>query len=187
MSSPKYLKLKNNIMIRKIYILIRQVYYSKILKKIYAKRVLANAKFVKGEIYINNPSIVTSNTILGNNVHFNGMEILGEGKVTIGDNFHSGSGCVIITHYHNYDNGNAIPYDNTYYNKDVIIEDNVWLGNNVTIVGGVTIGEGAIIQIGSVVVSSIPSMMIAGGHPCKPYKSRDVEHYKKLKAEKKFN
>ncbi|TDO77440.1 acetyltransferase-like isoleucine patch superfamily enzyme [Flavobacterium chryseum] len=174
-------------MIGRIYSKLRRIYYNKILKKKYAKRVLVVAKLVKGKIYINNPSTVTSNTILGENVHFNGMDIFGEGKVIIGDNFHSGTGCVIITHYHNYDNGTAIPYDDTLYHKDVIIEDNVWLGNNVTIVGGVTIGEGAIIQIGSVVVSSIPPMMIAGGHPCRPYKSRNIEHYNKLKAEKKFN
>lgn len=174
-------------MIGKIYNKFRQLYHNKVLKKLYVKRVLRNAKFAKGQVIVNNRSTVNSNTILGHNVNFNGMEILGEGKVVIGDNFHSGTGCVIITHYHNYDNGSAIPYDNTYYHKDVAIGDNVWLGNNVTIVGGVTIGEGAIIQIGSVVVSNIPPMMIAGGHPCKPYRSRDVEHYERLKAEKKFN
>lgn len=174
-------------MLGKLYSKLHQLYYKKILKKRYIRKVMATAKSVQGKIYINNPSKVTSNTILGNNVHFNGMEILGEGQVKIGDNFHSGTGCVIITHFHNYDNGNAIPYDDTYYHKDVTIEDNVWLGNNVTILGGVTIGEGAIIQIGSVVVSNIPPMMIAGGHPCRPYKSRNVEHYNKLKLEKKFN
>jgi len=161
--------------------------YKNILKKKYKRKVVKSAKSVKGEIYVNNPSIVSSNTILGQNVHFNGMEILGNGKVSIGDNFHSGSNCVIITHYHNYDDGNAIPYDNTYYHKDVNIGDNVWLGNNVTILGGVTIGEGAIIQIGSVVVSNIPAMAIAGGHPCKVYRERNREHYNKLKDEKKFN
>lgn len=174
-------------MLGRIYGMFYDLYNSKVLKKRYTKKVLGTAKYVKGKVYVNNPSTVTSNTILGENVHFNGMEILGEGEVTIGDNFHSGTGCVIITHYHNYDNGKAIPYDDTYYHKDVTIEDNVWLGNNVTIVGGVTIGEGAIIQIGSVVVSNIPPMMIAGGHPCRPYRSRDVEHYNRLKAEKKFN
>jgi acetyltransferase-like isoleucine patch superfamily enzyme len=164
-----------------------QFYYSKFLKKVFAKKIMATAKSVKGKIYINNRSIVTSNTILGENVHFNGMNIFGEGKVTIGNNFHSGTGCVIITHYHNYDNGTAIPYDDTLYHKDVTIGDNVWLGNNVTILGGVTIGEGSIIQIGSVVVSNVPAMAIAGGHPCKTYKYRNLEHYSKLKSEGKFN
>jgi acetyltransferase-like isoleucine patch superfamily enzyme len=126
-------------------------------------------------------------TVLGINVNFNGMTILGNANVTIGNNFHSGTGCIIITSYHNYDGGDEIPYDSTYIHKDVIIEDNVWLGTNVTILGGVTIGEGAIIQIGSVVVSDIPPCAIAGGHPAKVYKYRDKEHYDKLKSERKFH
>jgi chloramphenicol O-acetyltransferase type B len=174
-------------MIAKVLYKINQVYKNKVLKKIYVRRIISQARLVKGTVSVNNPSFVTANTYLGNNVNFNGMQILGEGKVEIGDNFHSGSGCVIITHYHNYDQGTAIPYDNTYYHKDVTIGDNVWLGNNVTILGGVTIGEGAIIQIGSVVVSDIPAMAIAGGHPCKTYKYRNLEHYNKLKSEGKFN
>lgn len=174
-------------MILKIFSKVKNLYKEKILKKYYRNKVLSTALLVNGDIFVNNLSIVTSNTILGNNVNFNGMKVLGKGVVVIGDNFHSGSSCLIITHYHNYDNGNAIPYDNTYYHKDVTIGDNVWLGNNVTILGGVTIGEGAIIQIGSVVVSNIPPMAIAGGHPCRVYKYRNIDHYDKLKSEGKFN
>ena len=86
-------------------------------------------------------SYVNSKTVLGNNVSFNGMKIIGLVKVIIGNNFHSGPGCVIINSYHNYDHGTEIPYDSTYIHKDVVIEDNVWLGNNVTILGGITIGR----------------------------------------------
>ena len=114
------------------------------------------------------------------------MRITGTGKVTFGDNFHSGRGVWIITSYHNYDQGSLIPYDDTYINKDVIINDNVWLGQNVTILGGVTLGEGAIIQAGSVVVSNIPKCSIAGGHPAKVFKKRNEYHYYKLKDENKF-
>jgi acetyltransferase-like isoleucine patch superfamily enzyme len=160
-------------------ILFRQKYYSYFVRK-QAQRVGYNLK-------VNGKSRVNSQTILGNNVNFNGMIITGLGKVTIGNNFHSGPGCIIINSYHNYDGGTEIPYDSTYIHKDVVIEDNVWLGTNVTVLGGVTIGEGAIIQIGSVVVSSIPPCAIAGGHPAKVYKYRDKEHYYKLKAEGKFH
>ena len=129
---------------------------------------------------------LNDNTFLGKNVNFNGMRIMGKGKVTIGDNFHSGMDCLIITDAHNYE-GAKIPYDSTYLVRDVVIDDNVWLGHGVTVLGGVTIGEGAIIQAGSVVVSDIPSCAIAGGHPAKPFKKRNEEHYYKLKAEGKFH
>lgn len=114
------------------------------------------------------------------------MSIAGGGCVYIGDNFHSGIDCRIITQNHNYDNGTSIPYDRTYIYKDVRIGDNVWLGDKVIILGGVTIGEGAIIQAGSVVVSDIGPCEIAGGHPAKTFKKRNEEHYNKLKSQKQF-
>lgn len=155
-------------------------------KMYYSYKIKKTAALYKGRIYVGGKSFVTNKTHLGNNVCFNGMAMYGEGVITIGDNFHSGPGCQIITSFHNYE-GNEIPYDNTFLDKNVTIGDNVWLGNNVIILGGVTIGEGAIIQAGSVVCMDIPDCAIAGGHPAKPFKYRDKEHYYKLKDEKKFH
>ncbi|MEE1337173.1 acyltransferase [Methanobrevibacter sp.] len=160
---------------------------NKIKKKFYQHRCESVAKSHGNNFKVNGESYVTPNTILGNNVNFNGMKIQGKGNVSIGDNFHSGIECMIITSIHNYDNGNAIPYDNTVISKDVIIEDNVWLGNRVTILPGVRIGEGAIIQAGSVVVKDVEKYAIAGGHPAEVFKYRDIDHYEKLKKEKKFH
>lgn len=140
----------------------------------------------KANIKANYYTRLTPRTRVGNNVNFNGLKVLGDGHVSIGNNFHSGFGCIIMTHNHNYE-GSAIPYDNTLIIGDVIIEDNVWLGINVTVLPGVTIGEGAIIQAGSVVVSDIPKYAIAGGHPARVFKYRNIEHYESLKAQKKFH
>ena len=159
----------------------------KIKKKIYLHRCRRVAKSYGNDFKVNGESYTTPNTTLGNNVNFNGMKIQGSGNVIIGDNFHSGIECMIITSIHNYDKGNAIPYDDTIISKDVIIEDNVWLGNRVIILPGVRLGEGSIIQAGSVVVKDIPKYAIAGGHPAKVFKNRDVEHYEKLKKEGKFH
>lgn len=142
-------------------------------------------KYGKG-LRVNKKSTICRNTFLGNNVNFNGMKIKGKGKVVIGDNFHSGEDCLMISQNHNFDNGEAIPYDNTVIEKNIVIENNVWLGDRVIILGGVTIGEGAIIQAGSVVVKDIPKCGIAGGHPAKLFKYRNKEHYDKLKKEGKF-
>lgn len=152
----------------------------------YPWRIKRTAKHCQGKLYVGGKSYVTRNTYLGNNVNFNGMSISGNGKVTIGDNFHSGPRCQIITSFHNYE-GEKIPYDETFLDKDVNIGNNVWLGNNVIVLGGVTIGEGAIIQAGSVVCKDIPAYSIAGGHPATPFKQRDIEHYEKLKSEGKFH
>ena len=123
----------------------------------------------------------TPNTTMGDRCNFNGMSIAGDGKVTIGNDFHSGKKVRMLTTFHNFDRGTALPYDDTYYSKDVVIGDNVWIGESVLILGGVTIGEGAVIQAGSVVCKDVPPLAIAGGHPAVPFKYRDKEHYYALK------
>jgi len=159
----------------------------KILQYIYSIIALRTLGEYKSKPFIGFYSRFTKNTFLGYNCNFNGMVIRGLGKVTIGDNFHSGKSCTIINTYHKYDGGNAIPYDTTIsISKDVFIEENVWIGDRVMILGGVTIGEGAILQAGSVVVSSIPKYAIAGGNPARVFKSRDIAHYNKMKEEKRF-
>ena len=157
----------------------------KILRYLYtwnAKRMIG--KYGKG-LAVNFFCKFTKKTNIGEHCNFNGMRILGQGVVTIGNHFHSGKECLILTSFHNYE-GKTIPYDDTYINKDVTIGDNVWIGTRVMILGGVNIAEGAIIQAGSVVVSDIPYCAIAGGHPAKVFKYRDKEHYEQLKENKKF-
>jgi acetyltransferase-like isoleucine patch superfamily enzyme len=83
--------------------------FNDLKKKLYLHRCRKVAKSYGDNFKVNGESYVTSNTTLGNNVNFNGMKIQGSGNVIIGDNFHSGIECMIITSIHNYDKGNAIP------------------------------------------------------------------------------
>ena len=136
---------------------------------------------------VNGPTSLSRQTVLGRNTHFNGLVIAGGGRVIIGDNFHSGVECRFITQNHNFDSGDAIPYDDTYVLRDITIGDNVWIGDRVIVLGGVEIGEGAIIQAGSVVVADVPRCAIAGGHPAKVFKYRDGDHYDRLKTAGKFH
>ncbi|WP_295723465.1 acyltransferase [uncultured Methanobrevibacter sp.] len=155
-------------------------------RKRYANMVRTTCSSCGSGLKVNGKSIVNSNTTLKDNVNFNGMTIQGNGKVKIGSNFHSGIECMMITDFHNYE-GDAIPYDSTVISKEITIEDNVWIGNRVIILGGSHIKEGAIIQAGSVVVGEIDKYAIAGGHPAKEFKKRNIQHYEKLKKERKFH
>ena len=101
----------------------------------YPERIKRVAAICGEELYVGGKSYVTRNTYLGKHVCFNGMSMSGNGKIEIGNYFHSGPGCQIITSFHNYE-GDAVPYDNTFVDKDVQIGDCVWLGNNVIILGG---------------------------------------------------
>lgn len=157
--------------------LAKRYYYTSLAKRqlgSYGKRLMVNGK-----------SCFTSNVHVGDVCGFNGMSILGGGKVVIGNYFHSGIECMMITHNHNYE-GSLIPYDRSFIFKEITIGDFVWLGNRVTIVGNVTIGEGAIVAAGSLVCKDVPPCAIVGGNPAKIIKYRDKDHFYKLKSEGKF-
>lgn len=133
------------------------------------------------------PHIASTVTLeIGSHAGFNGFTATGWGGVRIGSYFHSGTNVKIMLGSHDYDHGNRIPYGDSVTSKQVVIDDFVWLGSDVTISGNVHIGEGAIVAIGSVVVKDVPPYAIVGGNPAKIIKYRDIEHFKKLKSEKKF-
>lgn len=139
------------------------------------------------DVYVGGKSIFSGKIYLGDNCNFNGMIIQGNGTVIIGDNFHSGIECMIVTQNHDYDDGDAIPYGSGFHYTQVQIGDNVWLGNRVTIVGNVHIGEGAIVAAASLVCKDIPPYAIVGGNPARILKYRDIQHYKQLKELNKFH
>ena len=128
---------------------------------------------------------VNKNTIIGDYVTYNGVQIAGDGRVKIGSYCHFGEEILIMTRNHNYESS-KIPFDDTSVYKDIVIEDFVWIGSRVMILPGTNIGEGAIIQGGAVVHGEIPPYAIAGGNPAKVFKYRDIEHFKKLKLEGEF-
>lgn len=140
------------------------------------------------QLWCGGKTLLTSNTFLGEHCCFNGCEIHGAGKVTIGNHFHSGVELLIIAQSHNYDHGQHIPYSpGDYLYKDIEIGDFVWIGSRVTILPGTKIGDGAIIQAGAVVHGEIPPMAIAGGNPAKVFKYRNTTHFEKLRDAKSFN
>jgi putative colanic acid biosynthesis acetyltransferase WcaF len=50
-----------------------------------------------------------------------------------------------------------------------------WIAARATVLPGVTVGEYAVVAAGSVVTKDVPSMMIAGGNPCKPIRERKLQ------------
>jgi acetyltransferase-like isoleucine patch superfamily enzyme len=123
---------------------------------------------------------------------FNGMVIKNDGsakgvaraKVRIGRHFHSGQGCVIRTSDHAYDRGYPMVHGalSGYNVGDVTIGEFVWFGDDVLVMKGVTIGDGVIVQSRSVVVSDLPDLAIAGGHPCRQFSARNAEDYEFFKS-----
>ena len=131
------------------------------------------------------PITINRKTEIGDHVLINGLTVQGNGDVIIGNYVMLGIDTLMLSDSHNYE-GELIPFDHTAITKAIEISDFAWLGSRVTLLPGTKIGEGAIIQAGAVVHGIIPPYSIAGGNPAKVFKMRDVEHFRKLKAEGKF-
>ena len=91
-----------------------------ILRKIRGYVILKNIESHHGEIYVGGKTKLNKKTKLGRNPNFNGLIVIGAGFVAIGDNFHSGTECLLINSNHNYE-GKKIPYDETHIIKNIII------------------------------------------------------------------
>lgn len=167
--------------------LLKKLNYSikKLFSFFYLQKVKIQAKKVGSRLIVNGKSNVTKQTIIGDYVNFNGMTVNGVGNLSIGNYFHSGVDCLIITSNHDY-KGSKIPYDEVNVKKSIVIEDFVWMGSKVIVLGNVKIGEGAIIQAGAVVVSDVPKYAIVGGNPAKVFMYRNENDFNDLKSKGRF-
>ena len=136
-----------------------------------------------GWIEISDPQ----NVVIKEGAALHDIFIQGAGGVSIGRYVHFGPHVSIYSANHNFENAEALPYDDKAILKPVKIGNYCWIGAHVCIVPGVTIGEGAIVAMGSVVTKDVPSLAIVGGNPAAVIKYRDNEHYERLKREKKFH
>ncbi|EFK35852.1 Putative acetyltransferase SACOL2570 [Chryseobacterium gleum] len=158
-------------------------------------RILSQIKFNKtkkrlkhfGELNDINPNIrllyperisIGSYVYIGPNADINGL-----GEVEINNGVIIGPNLIIHSANHKFRDSKFIPYDETFEFKKVKIEENVWIGGNVIITPGSQIGEGCIIGAGCVVSGKIPPLSIVVGNPCQVIKTRDAEHYYRLKSE----
>ena len=115
--------------------------------------------------------------------------LIGDPKITIGNNFYLNSGChllgeitfgndvmigpktVIWGRDHGMEHG--VPMNKqAHINAPIIVGNDVWIGANVTILKGVTIGNGAVIGAGSVVIKNVEDNSIVVGNPAKHIKFR---------------
>ena len=90
---------------------------SRLLKWWYTRRAKRMLGGYGEGLEVNKKCLFTQQTIVNEHCCFNGMQILGGGKVRIGRYFHSGIECMLLTRNHNYE-GSQIPYDSTYIDKD---------------------------------------------------------------------
>ena len=103
------------------------------------------------------------------NSGINGSVITCAEKIIIGKNVLIGYNCYISdTDNHVIDP--ILRHTGKAETAPIDIGDNVWLGANVVVLKGVSIGANSVIGANSLVLSSIPSNVIAIGNPCRVIK-----------------
>lgn len=139
--------------------------------------------------------IVYNNTII-DSVDFKGTakiepycRLVGDPKITIGDNFYANAGCHFLGDIsignnvmigpktvmwgRNHGTKKGINMDEQSSEKGpIVLGNDVWVGANATILKGVKIADGAVVGAGSVVTKDIPENAIAVGNPARVIKYR---------------
>lgn len=155
--------------------------------------------YIKARINYRNKGVTLHRSVKVLNTEFKGRakvegqtRIIGDNKITIGDNFYCNAGShflgeieigddvligpqvIIWSRDHEYRMN--IPINKQGHNNGkIIIENDVWIGAGVIILKNVKIGKGSIIGAGSVVTKSIPEYSVAVGNPCRIIKKRGLD------------
>jgi galactoside O-acetyltransferase len=115
-------------------------------------------------LQVRNPD---SEIIIGNNVAFNnGISLIADTKITIGDFVLVGAGCYFVDN-DAHDLDPALRITGTPKAAPIVLKENVLLNANVIILKGVTIGKNSVIGSGSVVTKDIPDNVLAAGIPAR--------------------
>lgn len=99
----------------------------------------------------------------GKNFHSNSLiDTLFPKLVSIGDNFTSAPGSIILAH-----DASVFNHTNFYRAQKTVIGNNVFIGANAVVMPGVTIGDNVIVGAGSIVTKDVPANMVVIGNPAK--------------------
>jgi acetyltransferase-like isoleucine patch superfamily enzyme len=110
---------------------------------------------------------------IGASSGFSGTAITAAQSVVIGERVLCGANVTITdTDWHGT---GPLPQRSPAGVAPVVIEDDVWLGLGVVVLKGVTIGSGTAVAAGSVVTSSLPAMVLAGGNPAQVIRALGAE------------
>jgi acetyltransferase-like isoleucine patch superfamily enzyme len=138
---------------------------------------------VRGPIAIGHPAA----TRLGDGVAINpGFSSKGTGALTIGAYTHFGWNVTILTADHRYEGATEIPYDSERVERPVEIGEACWFGDSAVVAPGTRLGDGCIVGAGAVVSGEHPPYSVLVGSPARVVKTRDADHFEKLRAERRF-
>jgi maltose O-acetyltransferase len=125
-----------------------------------------------GTPIISGPRPLKANLHIGKHSWFNRSCAFDIGApVRIGDHVSVGQEVMFITTSHEI--GNLGRRAGPLSVAPITIGDGVWLGARSTILPGVTIGAGAVVAAGALVTHNVPTNIIVGGVPARPFRKLD--------------
>lgn len=176
-------KLKNNILIRGVYVLYMS--YFGIRRKKFAY--CAKSVVITPPVFINNPKNVYlyDNTNISSNSFIStpNAKFIIKSNCCIAERLtvHTGNHTMIVGKFCRSITDENKPDG---YDKDVIIENDVWIGCNVTLLSGVIVGRGSIVAAGAVVCKDVLPYSIFGGVPAKfikfKWSKREILEHEKV-------
>jgi acetyltransferase-like isoleucine patch superfamily enzyme len=128
--------------------------------------------YTRGQISLGKHTVIDRDCVLD-----------GRGYLTIGNNVNLAPEVMILTAYHDPDDGEHF----SGMHKPVVIEDYAWIATRALILPGVTVGRGAIVAAGAVVTKDVPSQTIVGGNPARFIRDRKGTQQYQLNYERLFH
>lgn len=110
------------------------------------------------------------NFCVNSNSYINGV-----GGIEIGNNVLLGSGVVISSGEHQYNDSLDPVVLQKIIPKKIIIGNGVWIGANAVIMPGVTLAEGTVVGAGAIVTKSTEPFSVMVGVPARKIKKREKE------------
>ena len=112
---------------------------------------------------------VASHVNIGSSVK---IIVANKGKIEIGSQIDSGSGCHFSAGSYDYSLPDVLPSTQRLATQGIVLEDLIWIGAGVIVLDGVHIGTKSIVGAGAVVTHDIPANCIAFGVPAEVVKQR---------------
>lgn len=143
-----------------------------------------NVRVCKGWYWGNTDKLEIESDVFISNQSY--IDAIGGVKIKSGTMIGPRFTCISGNHVYDEEDLKSIPFDDRVIIKPIEIGENVWIGACVSVNPGVKIGEGAVIGMGVTVYKDIPPYSVVVGNPMKIIKYRNIDLYKRLKAENKI-
>lgn len=104
---------------------------------------------------------------IGANVRLNGVGLMAQRGIRIGDNCILGSTLLVDTDFHSLRRDRATNPHAPVASAPIVVQNNVWLAGQTVVLKGVTIGANSVVGFRAVVTRDVPPDVVVVGNPAR--------------------